>query len=158
MKPQIIYKLGNKLRIDLHTEPEPSFHIVVAEKNAAVLTPGKFYDFIRILNSITARQGAALASIGGAPVSVTGERVLIGGSTKQQVTDPRQHSLFPDRDTEEDKENTEETKGEVDEGLEQYLRKRLLRLKLQLGTEPTEELMSEIAYVKKLLKADEKTD
>lgn len=76
MQPVTIYKLGTKLKIELHYEPTPCFRLCVNEGIPTDLELGEWFDLVRFLGMFAAKQKKVLGSLSGKPVAFTGKKIL----------------------------------------------------------------------------------
>ncbi len=99
MQPVMMYKWGNKLKVESLTEPEFVFRVTVGE-TPVLMPPGKFYDLIRIMNMFIARNQVVLGSFNKEPVHFSGDRTKKQDYINQKEADIRQGKLFPDPEPE----------------------------------------------------------
>lgn len=148
MQPAIIYKLGTRLKIELHYEPEPCFKIYTHESVPAVLNLGDMFDLIRFLTMFSSKQQIMLGKLSGKPVALTGKKTLECLYTDNPLP-VDQLSLFPEEEVAVEPEPEVGSSDPVREAA----RKRRLELVTRLQKNPDQrDLISELAYIDWLLR------
>ena len=144
MQPTLIYKLGNRIRLMLHSDP-PGLQIILNEKEDTFLNLGDWFDLVRFLTMFTAKQQNMLGSMSGRPVALTGKKTI------ERLT-----SSFPEAEGQMDMFKEPESEAEVEpvksEPVLAAIRQRKLEIVARLTKQPNQhKLIEELAYLESLL-------
>ena len=103
MKPAMIYRWSNKLKLEFVSEPE-LIYILTVDNTSLRMPPGKLYDLVRILNSYIARHQVALSKLNNEPVHHTGDRTQKNRYYQDKEKAENQFELFPEPEAESEKD------------------------------------------------------